>query len=101
MDLTLEFANDKALMKIEGAVSSENVFYLQEKLNEVLKSDAKFLEMDLSACRSMCSSAIGKILYFYKDFQERTGVLEIVKCSPSIYELFTTIKLNQLFTINL
>ena len=101
MDLTLDFVDGKALMKIEGAVSSENVFFLQDKLNEVLKSDANRLEMDLSACRSMCSSAIGKILYFYKDFQERNGVLEIVKCSPSIYELFTTIKLNQLFTINL
>ena len=101
MDLTLEFKKDKALMKIEGAVSSENVFALQEKLNEVLNSNVKLLEMDLSACKSMCSSGIGKILYFYKDFQEQDGVLEIVKCSPSIYELFTTIKLNQLFTINL
>lgn len=101
MDLTLDFVDGIALMKIEGAVSSENVFFLQDKLNEVLKSDANRLEMDLSACRSMCSSAIGKILYFYKDFQERNGILEIVKCSPSIYELFTTIKLNQLFTINL
>jgi|SRR5690554_753834 anti-sigma B factor antagonist len=101
MDLNLEFTDNKAVMKIEGAVTSENVFFLQEKLNEVLNSDKKLLEMDLSACKSMCSSGIGKILYFYKDFQEKGGVLEIVKCSPSIYELFTTIKLNQLFTINL
>lgn len=101
MELTLEFVDKKALMKIEGAVSSDNVFALQDKLNEVLKSPATLLEMDLSACRNMCSSAIGKILYFYKDFQEREGVLEIVKSSPSIYELFTTIKLNQLFSINL
>jgi anti-sigma B factor antagonist len=101
MDLNLEFIDNKAVMKIEGAVTSENVFFLQEKLSEVLNSEAKLLEMDLSACKSMCSSGIGKILYFYKDFQEKGGVLEIVKCSPSIYELFTTIKLNQLFTINL
>ncbi len=101
MELFLDFIDDKALIKIEGAVSSENVFVLQDKLSEVLQSKAELLEMDLSACKSMCSSAIGKILYFYKDFQERGGVLEIVKCSPVIYELFTTIKLNQLFTINL
>jgi anti-anti-sigma factor len=101
MELTLNFTDNKAMMKIDGAISSENVFLLQDKLKEVLESDVKLLEMDLSASRSMCSSAIGKILYFYKDFQERDGVLEIVKCSPSIYELFTTIKLNQLFTVNL
>ncbi len=101
MELILKFTDEKAMMKIEGAVSSENVFALQDKLNEVLESDVKLLEMDLSACRSMCSSAIGKILYFYKDFQEQESTLEIVKCSPSIYELFTTIKLNQLFTVNL
>ena len=101
MDLYLEFFEKKALMRIEGAISSENVFTLQEKLDEVMKSSVTLLEMDLAACKSICSSAIGKILYFFKDFQERGGEFEIVKCSPSIYELFTTIKLNQLFSINL
>jgi anti-anti-sigma factor len=101
MEIFLDFIDNKALFKVQGAVSSDNVFALQEKLDEVLKSDVKLLEMDLAACKSMCSSGIGKILYFFKDFQEKGGEFEIVKCSPSIYELFTTIKLNQLFTINL
>ena len=101
MEISLQFIGDKATMKISGAVTSEDVFELQDKLNEVLDSEVKVLEMDLSTCRSMCSSGIGKILYFYKDFQEKNGEFEIVKCSPSIYELFTTIKLNQLFNINL
>jgi anti-sigma B factor antagonist len=101
MDISLQFLDSKALMKISGAVTSEDVFELQDKLNEVLNSEIKKLDMDLSGCRSMCSSGIGKILYFYKSFQEAGGEFEIVKSSPSIYELFTTIKLNQLFNINL
>lgn len=101
MDISLQFLDSKALMKISGAVTSEDVFELQDKLNEVLNSEIKKLDMDLSSCRSMCSSGIGKILYFYKSFQEAGGEFEIVKSSPSIYELFTTIKLNQLFNINL
>ncbi|MCB5230715.1 MAG: STAS domain-containing protein [Candidatus Cloacimonas sp.] len=101
MDISLQFLGDKAVMKISGSVASEDVFELQEKLNEVKNSGVKRLEMDLSNCRSMCSSGIGKVLYFYKDFQEQGGEFEIVKSSPSIYELFTTIKLNQLFDINL
>ena len=101
MNICLEFCDNKAMMKIEGSVSSEDVWTLKEKLNEVLDSNVKILEMDLSMCKSMCSSGIGKILFFYRDFQEKKGHFEIVKSSSSIYDLFTTIKLNQLFPISI
>jgi len=101
MDIELDFHEARAFIKIAGSVSGEDVFLLQEKLTVVLNSDVKLLQMDLSSCKSICSSAIGKILYFYRDFQEKGGVFEIVKSSAIIYELFTTIKLNQLFTVNL
>jgi len=101
MDISLKFYDNKALMKIFGTVSSEEVWSLKEKLEEVLKAGVTNLDMDLSTCKSMCSSGIGKILHFYRDFQEKGGHFEIVKSSPSIYDLFTTIKLNQLFPISI
>jgi len=101
VDISLDFHNEKALLKVGGTVNGDDVVTLKDKLNEVLVSNVIILEMDLSGCVSICSSAIGKILYFYRDFQEKEGHFEIIKSSASIYDLLTTIKLNQLFPISI
>lgn len=101
MEIVLNFNEKLATMKVDGIITSDNSYLFQEKLNEVLKSDAKRLEIDLSACRNMSSIGIGKLLLFYKEFINRNGEIEISKSSPAVYELFTTIKLNQLININL
>ncbi len=101
MEITLTFDGHKAQMKIEGVVTTDNAYLFKDKLTEVLASDATLLELDLSTCRNISSSGIGKLLIFYKEFMGRDGRIEIVKSSPIVYELLTTIKLDQLFTINL
>lgn len=74
---------------------------LQEKLTEVLNSEATLLELDLLDCRNISSTGIGKIVLFYKDFITKGGEIEVVRSSNSVYELFSMLKLNQLFTVNL
>jgi anti-sigma B factor antagonist len=88
-------------MRIEGILNSENAYLLQEKLTEVLNSEATLLELDLLDCRNISSTGIGKILLFYKDFITKGGEIEVVRSSNSVYELFSMLKLNQLFTVNL
>lgn len=100
MDIKLEFIDSKARITVDGVVTSDNSYLLKEKLDEVLETDMTLLELDLGMCRNISSSGIGKILYFYKDFLNKDGEIEIIKCSPTIYDLFTTIKLDQLFRIN-
>lgn len=90
-----------ATIKVEGILNSENAYILQERLNEVLASDAKVLELDFFDCRGVSSSGIGKILLFYKDFIGRGGEIEVTRCSNTVYELFSMLKINQLFTVNL
>jgi len=101
VNIKLSIEDKIAKMKIEGILNSENAYLLQEKLNDVLKSDATLLELDLLDCRNISSTGIGKILLFYKDFITKGGEIEVVRCSNSIYELFSMLKLNQLFTVNL
>ncbi|MCB5250198.1 MAG: STAS domain-containing protein [Candidatus Cloacimonadales bacterium] len=101
MDITIDIEGKTALMKVNGVISSDNAYLFQEKLNEVLDSKATKLEMDLSGCRNMSSIGIGKLLIFYKDFMNREGEVDIIKSSPAVYDLFTTIKLNQLISISL
>jgi anti-anti-sigma factor len=101
MDIQTKYENKTAQMKVEGIINSENAYIFQDELQKVLKSDATVLELDLSECRNISSTGIGRLLLFYKEFLIRNGEIEIVKCSPAIYELFTMIKLNQLFAVNL
>jgi len=101
MEIDLKTKNNVATMRIEGILNSENAHVLQEKLEEVLASDATLLELDLFDCRNISSTGIGKILLFYKDFIGKGGEIEVIRSSNSVYELFAMLKLNQLFTVNL
>jgi len=101
MEITTNYDDSKVIIKIDGIINSENAYIFQEKLNEVLESGKKKLEIDLSACRNISSTGIGKLLLFYKDYLNKDGNVEIIKSSQSVYELLTTIKLNQLFPISL
>jgi len=101
MNIELVLNGKVAKMKIEGILNSENAYLLQEKLTEVLNSEATLLELDLLDCRNISSTGIGKIVLFYKDFITKGGEIEVVRSSNSVYELFSMLKLNQLFTVNL
>lgn len=101
MNIDLEIKGDTAVMKIEGFMNSDNVHIFQEKLNAVLQSGATFLELDLSECKNISSTGIGKLLLFYKDFIGKSGEIEVTRCSNTVYDLFSMLKLNQLFTVNL
>ncbi len=101
MNIDLTYSGKIASMKIDGILNSENAHILQGKLTEVMQSEATFLELDLFDCRNISSTGIGKILLFYKDFISKGGDIEVVRSSNSVYELFSMLKLNQLFTVNL
>jgi len=101
MTIDLTFDGNVATMKIDGILNSENAHILQEKLTEVMQSNASMLELDLLDCRNISSTGIGKILLFYKDFISKGGEIEVVRSSNSVYDLFSMLKLNQLFTVNL
>ena len=101
MNIELTVDKNIAHMKVEGILTSDNSYILQDKLNEVLNTSATMLELDLLECRNISSTGIGKILLFYKDFIAKNGEIEVIRCSHSVYELFSMLKLNQLFTVNL
>ena len=101
MNIELTYDKKTATMKIEGILTSDNSYILQEKLNEVLRGNSTLLEIDLLECRNISSTGIGKILLFYKDFITKSGEIEVIRCSHNVYELFSMLKLNQLFTVNL
>ncbi len=101
MNIDLNYVGDRALMVVDGFLNSENASVLQEKLNEVLQSDARYLDIDMFECKNISSIGIGKLLLFYKDFIGKGGEIEVIRSSQPIYDLFNMLKLNQLFLVNL
>ena len=101
MDCFLAIEGDRATLKIVGVITVDNAFHFQEKLNEVKKSGVRHFDLDFSECQTISSVGIGKILMYYKEFQSKTHEIKIVRCSQPVYELFMTIKLNQLISISL
>jgi len=99
MELILTIEGKVATLKIVGMIITENAYQLQEKLDEVLASEALDLHLDFSACRLICSKGIGRLIVFVKDYDVRGGKVEIVKCSQSVYELFKTIKFDSIMSI--
>lgn len=88
-----------AFMKVDGMINGDSSYELQDKLNEVLEADVDVLELDLSNCRSISSTGIGKLLIFYKEYLKTEKEFKIVKCSENIYNLFQKIRFNQLIDI--
>ena len=73
MDIDLKVPDNRALLSVRGSLNSDNAPQLQEKLNEVLKSNIKYLDIDFFECDNISSTAIGKLLLFYKDFISKGG----------------------------
>ena len=101
VNITITNKDEKATMKIEGVITTENAYLFQEKLDEIAKTDTKTIYLDFSACRMVCSTAIGKLMMFYKEYAHDEKHIEIIKCTPTIYQLFQTIKLNMIMKISL
>ena len=96
-NLTIE--GDRATLKILDVITMDNVIQLQEKLDEIKNSKVKYIDFDLSECKTISSIGIARILMYNRD--SKTQVIRIVKCPQSIYELLTAIKLNQIISISL
>ena len=101
MNVTLSFEEQKAIIKVSGMITTDYSHLLAEKLDEVQSSNVNQLDLDFSTCRIICSTGIGKIVAFANQFNEKKGKIIVTDCSPSILDLFTTIKLDQILTINL
>ncbi|MCL2064888.1 MAG: STAS domain-containing protein [Candidatus Cloacimonetes bacterium] len=110
MGFFLTFDNELALLKIVGDITKDNIIQFQIKLSEVLalkydtstsdKELIKRFEIDFSQCKLINSQCVNSLLKFYQDFTKNKNEVEIIKCSEQIYELFMTLKLNQLISIN-
>ncbi len=99
MEFNILQENGAVKISIMGAVDNENAEELKEYFQELLNKDFKEAVFDLTYVPFITSSGIGKFLLFYKNVIALGRKMRIKGINDNLYELFQSIKLNQLFPI--
>ncbi|NOX38604.1 MAG: STAS domain-containing protein [Calditrichaeota bacterium] len=99
MEINLMQQNGTLNISIIGAVDNAGAEELKEHFQEILNKDFKEAVFDLSFVPFITSSGIGKFLIFYKNVVAKGRKMRIKGINDNLYELFKSIKLDQLFPI--
>ena len=75
-------------------LTAEHVALFHEVVRAHLKSEHRFVEVDLSAVKSIDSDGIGELMSVYKRMREREGNVRLLNPTPFVRRLFEILKLD-------
>ncbi|MBN2364634.1 MAG: anti-sigma factor antagonist [Calditrichaeota bacterium] len=99
MEITVNRNGKSIRISIIGAVDNENAEELKYELQNLTGEDFQEAVFDLSYVPFITSSGIGKFLIFYKTLLSQDRKMRIEGINDTLLDLFKSIKLDQLFTI--
>jgi anti-anti-sigma factor len=100
MDLDIDIDKDRLRISILGPIDSAGGSELSTKFAELAKDPSlHHAEFDLSEVPSITSAGIGKLLAFYKHFDQAGGGMRIIALSPQLAKQFKEIHLDQIIPI--
>jgi anti-anti-sigma factor len=99
MELSIQRNKQSVHIEIIGPIDNETAEELKDQFREILEEDFKEAIIDLSFVPFITSSGIGKFLLFYKMIISSGRSVKIKGISENLYDLFRSIKLDQLFSI--
>jgi anti-anti-sigma factor len=100
MDLDIAIEQDKLRVTILGPIDTVGGSELSAKFAELAKDPSLMrAEFDLSDVPTITSAGIGKLLAFYKHFDQAGGGMKIVALSPQLAKQFKEIHLDQIIPI--
>ncbi len=99
MELNVEQQNGYLNVTVIGAVDNENSEELKTAFQDLLNREFKEAVFDLTYVPFITSSGIGKFLIFYKNIVSKGRKMRIKGINDNLYDLFKSIKLDQLFPI--
>lgn len=100
--MDFELIRDKTTLRmiIHIDLNTDNTPLFSLRLKEILDMpEIKIVSIDMSAIKMVTSQAIGKLLNFYKDMDNREGKLEIKGISDILFQQFQEIHLDRIFPI--
>jgi Anti-anti-sigma regulatory factor (antagonist of anti-sigma factor) len=100
MDLDIDIEQDRIRITILGPIDTAGGSELSSKFAEFAKDPSlRHAEFDLSEVPSITSAGIGKLLAFYKHFDQAGGGMKITALSPQLARQFKEIHLDQIIPI--
>lgn len=100
MDLEIDIEQDRVKITIMGPIDTAGGAELSTKFAELAKDPTlRHAEFDLSEVPSITSAGIGKLLAFYKHFDQAGGGMRIASLSPQLVKQFKEIHLDQIIPI--
>ncbi len=100
MELSVNRQGESARFSIAGNIDEQGAEELKRKFKEMNTASMKEIVFDFRGVNHIGSAGIGKLLLFYKDLALNDGTLRIENASQTIYELFTVLKLDSIFSIS-
>ncbi len=100
MDLDINIEQDRVRVTIMGPIDTAGGSELSIKFAELAKDPTlRHAEFDLADVPSITSAGIGKLLAFYKHFDQAGGGMRITALSPQLEKQFKEIHLDQIIPI--
>jgi len=99
MELNIAKKNSSLLIEIIGAVDNESAEELKNQFESLIDQEFKEAIFNLELVPFITSSGIGKLLVFYKNSLNRGKNMRVKGISDNLFELFKSIKLDNLFPI--
>jgi len=84
---------------LKGIVDEKGAEEFKKQVTKLKLDSVKEVIIDCHEVRHIGSSGIGKMLLLYKHLASCGGTLSIVNLPGPMFELFTELKLNSLFSI--
>ena len=101
MTISLQHEGAEAIMRVEGNIDTAAGTELSTRLTELMGiAGLRHVVFDLSTVNTVTSSAIGKLLNFFKYMNSVDGTMEIRGISKPLSNQFREIHLDRIFPIS-
>lgn len=99
--MQIETSQDEKRVRIslQGILDEKGAEELKSRFGQLQLDNVNEVEIDCSRVQHVGSSGIGKMLLLYKHLASKGGKLRVVNLPGPIYELFTELKMDTLFTV--
>lgn len=84
---------------LQGIVDEQGAEELKKQVVQLNLDSVREVVIDCREVRHIGSSGIGKMLLLYKKLASKGGTFSVVNLSAPMFELFSELKLNTLFSI--
>ncbi|ADH84949.1 STAS domain-containing protein [Desulfurivibrio alkaliphilus] len=91
--------DNKVRISLEGVVDEKGAEELKKTIKQLPLASVREVEIDCSRVKHIGSSGIGKLLLLYKHLASNGGQLRVTNLTGPLFELFTELKMDTLFTI--